>query len=254
MKYYLLLILCFAFSFLTNNKAQARKYNFDTTSISLSFNGGYALYRDSNYIANTFPASLGVTGAVTPPRFGYMFGGDLGYNYKRFMFYIGADYLYPNAKILKGTGTSAQGDFDINSKMTAIVYKGGIDFFSMFFTYFRVFFGLSGGMAYYTLQNDFNFSDTAINAGAVNFSDLGKTTGIYEEGHGGLEFFFVDNYSIGIKLGYKKANAIEFKYAKDSLNFGSPKASGATMLDADGNARSYDLSGPYGAIQMRLLY
>jgi hypothetical protein len=218
--------------------AHARKWTFETGGpFGLGLSMGAAQSPD--------------TDLVEPPRstsmsFSHFFGfspfvdfGAVGFGLS------GQLHSYP---VVSGTGTDVQGTFSETSDVSSFLYGAHLRL-SPFLSEDkrkRVYIKISLAKAIAQGENVRTY------ASGTAFSEKFKGDTRELLAAAGFEFFFVQNYSMAVELGFRQLEFPELKHEKGTALDGSPRSQGAVLANDSGTNRKLNQTGPFISLGLNL--
>jgi hypothetical protein len=223
--------------------AEARVFNITSEKFASYFlvNNGYANIKKT-------PFENESSGGVTHSS-GYssILGGEFGFLYATPMvnFRFGFGIIKP-ANLKDVTASNSTDDlYSVNSDLQGFVPKMGVEVnFSKAGSY-RVFGVASYGSANITMKNTYilTAAGQAAYSGVANHTVEAKGSATEMYGGLGAEIHMTDTTTFMVEGGYRSLKFSKLTYAKAVDTFTGAQASGATVLDADGNQRALDFTG-----------
>ncbi|CAM6001616.1 unnamed protein product [Sphagnum balticum] len=235
--------------------AQARVFNFDeqTFSTYLRGTGGFTNLQKTGFApglpaGTSFPDSPGVTQA---------FSGEIGVGFttKRVLTTrLGVELFYPYASGgVTGKNTAGAPLLTMSNQLYGIIPQVNFEFFVKQGPWGRIYMGGGAGYGICILNNVTSLTPLGQSTyGIGNYTEAATATTIMGQGFLGVEVPAFDNVSISFDLGYRYLNASNYTSNGGYQSALGSVAAGSTIKNVDGSNRSTDLSGIYGAINLRL--
>lgn len=233
-----------------SSAASARKFDMPNEMFATYFGGGYGI---SNVSDHAFSMSSG-SDVQTDKTVGSNYGGELGVLFasSRFQLRIGGEYIV--AKTLEGVSgqSGATPYFTMSSKISALVPKASIEFPLWKRLESRVSFGGGAGLASVSLEQSYSMTTAGSTAlGVGDYIEKGEASVLMWNAYLVGETLFVDTTTVALEAGYRSLKVGTLKSQKATAAITGGQAPGSTLLNGDGNARSFDLGGAYVNLYFR---
>jgi hypothetical protein len=186
-----------------------------------------------------------------------LLGGEFGFAWAspRLNFRFAVEILMPAMiKESKGYNASNQELFSLDSSLSAVSPKIGLDFNFKATKDSRWFVFVEGGSSTLTATNNFTFTPqgtTDLGVTADFAEELKGTSTMYQYGAGG-EILAFDTTTMYFEAGYRVMEFASMNYNKDVTNIGGAQTKGTVALNSDGSNREMTLTGYYGSVGFRI--
>jgi len=246
--------LCTVSFALLSSIAQARTFDFKKESFASYFRGTYGTSnaKDSTFggaVAENVTADKSVTGAASG-EFGFLFSGE------KVGFRVGLEYLVPRSMTeVKFADRNENVLATANTKITALIPLGGLEFPAYRSGTARMIIGVGGGLAMVNVENQYVLTTAGrTRFGLDDFTESASGQGLLAQTYVGYEFLLTDTVTMMGDLGYRYCKVSSLKSSRSQESFSNDQTEGGDLLNADGSVRSVDLSGLFVGLGFRFYF
>jgi hypothetical protein len=202
---------------------------------------------------STFGDGMATSGMAYDKTITYNLSGEFGFfaTSGPVGFKLGVEVVKP--RVLEGIVAKDANDTPvatIKSETQAIIPKLGLVFSLKRAEHSRLSLGILGGSAQVLMSNTYVLTTAGQTAypGVADFTEEGKAIVTTYEAVLTYEHLFTDTTTIGFEVGYRSLNVTGLTHASDNTTFQGAVTKGSPVVNADGGARSFDLSGPFAGM------
>lgn len=158
----------------------------------------------------------------------------------------------PNLKEIKATNAAGTELFSVNSNVTVVAPKIGLEANLKQWKLSRVFLAMDYGSATATIENIYTFTSAGTTAyGLSDFREELRATGTMLEYGLGFEYFIFDTTTMVIDAGYRQLSFASATHNIASTGFQGTVAKGDAAKNTDASARSNVFTGSFASIWFR---
>lgn len=248
--------LFFISGFFLSLNSYGRVFDFDTQSFStyLRGSGGYSNlqreayqggfpstigFNDSNGVSNAYSAEIGF--AITKPAFTTR---------------LGIEFLYPYTPGSSNASNASGPLFNVSNFTFSVIPQVDFEIYIKRKPSYRLYVGLGGGYGIAVFKNTITMTawGNATYPSLQNYIEEATGSGIMGQSYFGIEFPAFDNVSLSLDLGYRYFIASNYTSNRDYTSPLGTFQTGSPIKNADGSARTTDLSGVFMAFNFRFYF
>jgi hypothetical protein len=234
--------------------AEARKFDFKSEGIATYVRGTYA----ASLVGGDAYANSSGAGTTVDRTVSANYSGEAGLvlGLGRANLRLGGEFLLP-APMGSITGSSATGAtlFSLNSKLTAVLAMANIEYAIKQGTTWKFLASVGGGYGWVALDNVYTMTAAGTTAsGLASFTESSAATAPAAEAALAIEFLFAEQATLVLDGGYRYMKVGSLAYTSTQATYTGSMASGATVINMNGEQRSLDLGGPFAGISLRFYF
>lgn len=230
---------------------QARVFDMNKESVASYFRGGYGLSTiGKSAFEDSSGADMSFNGEVKNTyngEFGFVFTGS------KVSFRLGFEYLGPSAVITQAKNNSGVVMYKLNSNISALVPKAGLEVNLKQTSLWRVFFLGSFGQATVKLTNKYEFTSDGLAQfpGMSNYTEDARGITNLTDLAFGFEGLMSDTTTYLLEAGYRQCELNKLKHNESYTTFNGAVDKGAIARNEDDSKKTLSLTGAYVSIGFR---
>lgn len=228
-------------------QAEARVFNMTNEKFASYFliTGGSSAIDKSAFAGEAATTDTYSSGA------GYNYTGEFGFLYATpaVSLRFGFEVFKPSTLTgVTATNASATDIYTVNSAITGYAPKLGLEINLQRSATYRAFIAAYAGSGSVSYKNDY----TILSYGGVSDHSVeAKGSAMLYGGTLGVESHLTDTTTYLFEFGYRQMKFENLKYSKDVTTFSGAKVAGDDVVDANGDKRVFDFTGPYISLGFR---
>lgn len=202
--------------------------------------------------------SAGGSGTTFEDKVAYNFSGEIGFllRFKNMVsFRVGMELLQTKPLVsISGKNASGVELFQLDSEVLILQPLATIEVDLSPTNESRTFLFLGGGLADFTLDNQFTMTSTGTSelGGVTDFSEKATASRISAHAGIGYERLLADTATIALELGYRYLPSPDFKLDKSATTIAQGAVNKSDpLLNSDGSRREVNMSGIFASLGFR---
>lgn len=237
-------------------KGMARVFDFSGYQSAAYFHGTAGTVSSGDqFFADSSGASTSFSDSVD-----YNFGGELGFMFAinpKLAMRIGIEFVQTKGLQTTGKDSGGTAQMDVESQTIVVNPQFSMEWSISSTGTSRTLFFIGGGYGTGTISNNYVLTTgpgggtTTYPSADPNYKEAVTGTSITSHVGYGWEFYFLDNVTMLLDLGYRYMSFTSLKYKSAANTVHGSAAEGASAKDNLGRAREFDLGGPFVGIGFR---